>query len=93
LLGLLAASAQLDNGLDLRSGCLLIPTVEPVALLLGRTLKDATPLELDTGSLIGAYRLAVSQAAKHGLLFSDTHLTAGKELVKLAQHNQIDEDE
>ena len=89
-LGLCAAALAAENGLDLRSRCLLWPT-EPLAWeLLGKPGEAPTKLGLDADAAIEMLKNAVEQAKKVGLPWRSEPLvlTPSVELVKLVVKSQ-----
>jgi len=89
-LGLCAAALAAENGLDLRSRCLLWPT-EPLGWeLLGKPGEPPTELELDADAAISILREAVEHAKGLGLpwLNEPLVLTPSDELVKLVVKSQ-----
>lgn len=89
-LGLCAAALAAENGLDLRSRCLLWPTDPLVWELLGRPGEAPTKLGLNADAAIDILKNAVKQAKKVGLPWRDDPLvlTPSDELVKLVVKSQ-----
>jgi len=89
-LGLCAAALAAENGLDLRSRCLLWPT-EPLAWeLLGKPGESPTKMRLDADAAIAMLKDAVEQAKGVGLPWQSEPLvlTPSDELVKLVVKSQ-----
>lgn len=89
-LGLCAAALAAENGLDLRSRCLLWPT-EPLSWeLLGKPGASPTNVTFDADAAIGMLKDAVEQAKAIGLPWRDEPLvlTPSDELVKLVVKSQ-----
>lgn len=89
-LGLCAAALAAENGLDLRSRCLLWPTDPLVWELLGKPGEPPTKLELNADASIDMLKGAVEQAKKLGLPWrvKSLELRPSDELVKLVVKSQ-----
>jgi CRISPR-associated protein Csb1 len=69
-LGLRMLALQVDQGYDLRSGCLLVPRAEPMLELVGRlgSTVAAWPLaEVDSARLLAS---AIATGREHGIAWS-----------------------
>ncbi len=89
-LGLCAAALAAENGLDLRSRCLLWPT-EPLDWeLLARPGENPTKVSLDSEVAMAILKDAVAEATKLGLRWRKEPLvlTPSDELVKLVVKSQ-----
>ena len=89
-LALYGLLAQNDAGYRLRSRCELMPRDGGRLEVIGRTLKDVTPLTLDTS---GAHRLllaSLDHASKHGLAFRPDvlQLVADERLTELVKRSR-----
>jgi CRISPR-associated protein Csb1 len=69
-LGLCAIALTCEQGYDLRSRCLLVPTHEPQLELIGKPGEPVTAYSLDSRSIIDIYKEAVNDAAHLGLRWS-----------------------
>lgn len=92
-LALCAATLTREQGCDLRSRCLLVPTAATTWELIDKPLKPGekvTEYTLDSETAIDLFRGAVSEAKKAGLplLEEELVLTPSPELVALVKKSQ-----
>ncbi|WP_422474537.1 type I-G CRISPR-associated RAMP protein Csb1/Cas7g [Endozoicomonas sp. ALB032] len=85
LLGLHGLALQYDQGYDLRSRCLLIPSDEPVVTIIGKTAKEKESLPLDSKDTLDALNYAVKKLKKVGVRWNaaPVELKASDKLEKL----------
>lgn len=89
-LALCAAALTREQGCDLRSRCLLVPTESVQWELLDGTASSEEPFELTAEQAIDVYRQAVDEARSAGLPFREEELVLepSQELVGLVQKSQ-----
>ncbi len=89
-LGLVATALAGENGLDLRSRCLLWPTESPKWEILGKPGSKPDEVAIDADEAIKLYTEAVAAAVKAGLPYrtDPVVLTPSKSLTELVQRSQ-----
>ena len=89
-LGLYGLFSQMDAGYFLRSGCDLIPTLEPKLEVIGRTLQDVQSYELNADNALDLLKKSLSQAEMNGLAWRDEtlDLAAGDRLATLIERSR-----
>jgi CRISPR-associated protein Csb1 len=89
-LGLCAITLSFEQGYDLRSRCLLVPTHEPKLELIGKPGEPTTAYSLDSRSAIDILKNAVNEAVHLGLPWSTEPivLQPKPELAQLVQKSR-----
>ena len=90
LLGLHGLALQYDQGYDLRSRCLLIPSDEPVVTIIGKTAKEKESLPLDSKETLDALSIAIKKLKKVGVSWNTepVQLKASDNLEKLVANSR-----
>ncbi len=89
-LGLFGLLSQMDSGYYLRSGCDLIPVVEPELEIIGRTLNDIKTYAIDGTKALFALEEALDAGKAQGLKWRTDPVTAeaDERLVTLVQRSR-----
>lgn len=88
-LGLLAATLAVEEGLDLRSRCLLVADTAPVWELLEAPGQSPSRFQLDGAAALELFRSALDRALSAGLPWeNEIQLTPSEELLQLVARSQ-----